>query len=139
MTRVVIFLLIVGMLAVGVSWFADRPGEVAVTWQNWRIETSFMAGVIAIAAICVAFTVAWSIFRFIVRSPHEAKQYWLRRRGQQGYLAISRGLVAIGAGDARAARKYADDAKRLVPDEPLSLLLGAQTAQISGDRAEAER
>lgn len=139
MIRVVIFLLIVGALALGVNWFADRPGEVAITWQNWRIDTSFMVTVIAVGAICVVFTLIWSLFRAIVRSPRDIRQYWLRRRGEQGYLAISRGLIAIGAGDARAARKHADDAMRLAPAEPLALLLGAQTAQMSGNRVEAER
>jgi HemY protein len=139
MIRVVIFLLVVGTLAFGVNWFADRPGEVAVTWQNWRVETSFMVALIAVAAVCVAFTILWTLLRAIVRSPHSVRQFWLRRRGRQGYAAISQGLIAIGAGDARAARRHAETAKRLAPGEPLTLLLGAQTAQMSGDRVEAER
>ena len=60
------------------------------------------------------------------------------RRGVRGYLAISRGLVAVGAGDARAARRAADEAERIAPGEPLALLLNAQVAQLSGDRAAAE-
>ena len=57
----------------------------------------------------------------------------------RGYLAISRGLIAIGAGDLRSARKSADEAARLSPGEPLALLLTAQSAQLAGDRAAAER
>ena len=60
------------------------------------------------------------------------------RRGVRGYLAISRGLIAIGAGDARAARRDADEVERIAPGEPLALLLNAQVAQLSGDRAAAE-
>jgi HemY protein len=139
MIRIVIFLLAVGALALGVNWFADRPGEVAITWQNWRIETSVMMTVIAVVAICVLCVLLWSLIRALIRSPHQARQFFLRRRGRQGYAAISKGLIAIGAGDARAARRHAEEARRLAPGEPLTLLLGAQTAQMSGDRAGAER
>ncbi len=52
---------------------------------------------------------------------------------------MSRGLIAIGAGDLRLARRNADDAARLTPGEPLTLLLSAQSAQMAGDRPAAER
>ena len=42
MIRVAVFLVVVGLIALAVTWFADRPGEVAVTWLGWRIETSLM-------------------------------------------------------------------------------------------------
>jgi HemY protein len=48
-------------------------------------------------------------------------------------------LIAIGAGDLRGARRLADDAARLSPGDPLALLLAAQSAQMAGDRAGAER
>jgi HemY protein len=139
MIRVVIFLLLVGVLALGVNWLADRPGDVAITWAGWRLETSVMVMVVAVTVIAIAVTVAWSFLGVVWRAPREAMQFWQRRKGRQGYLAISRGLIAIGAGDARAARKHAENARRLAPDEPLSLLLDAQTAQMSGDRPAAER
>ena len=61
------------------------------------------------------------------------------RRAAKGYLAISRGLIAIGAGDLRGARKSAVEAARLSPGDPLALLLTAQSAQMAGDRSGAER
>jgi HemY protein len=139
MIRVVIYLLLVGVLALGVNWLADRPGEVTITWWGWRLETSVMIMLVAVAVIAAVVTILWSFLGAILRSPREAMRFWQRRKGRQGYLAISRGLIAIGAGDARAARKHAEDAKRLAPEEPLALLLGAQTAQMSGDRPAADR
>jgi HemY protein len=61
------------------------------------------------------------------------------RRSMKGYQSISRGLIAVGAGDARSARKFAGEARRLAGGEPLALLLDAQTAQLVGDRASAEK
>jgi HemY protein len=78
------------------------------------------------------------LLRTILRSPDLIGMFLSQRRGVRGYLAISRGLVAIGAGDARAARKAADEVARIAPAEPLALLLNAQCAQLSGDTAAAE-
>jgi HemY protein len=49
-------------------------------------------------------------------------------------------MVAVGAGDAPAARRYAGEAERLLgrDREPLALLLKAQAAQAAGDRETAE-
>ena len=42
MIRVVIYLVIVALLSFAAVWFADRPGDVLITWQDWRIETSVL-------------------------------------------------------------------------------------------------
>jgi HemY protein len=47
-------------------------------------------------------------------------------------------MVAIGAGDPVAAGRHAVDARRYAGNEPLTLLLEAQAAQLSGDRGRAE-
>ncbi len=139
MIRVILYLVIVSLLALAAVWLADRPGEVAVTWQGWRIETSVMMLVVAVAAVAVSAVILWSILRAIMRSPDLLWRYLSARRGVRGYVAVSQGLIAIGSGDVRAARKYVDDANRNAPGEPLTLLLSAQTAQLAGDRTAAER
>src|SRR5262249_2094502 len=65
--------------------------------------------------------------------------FFKHRRVAKGYLAVTRGLIAIGAGDLRVARKAAEETARLSPRDPLALLLGAQSAQLAGDRSGAER
>jgi HemY protein len=80
----------------------------------------------------------WSILRAILRSPFMLRSHLRRRRGERAYQAISRGLIAVGAGDLAAARKHGADAKRMAPAEPLALLLSAQAAQLGGDRAAAD-
>ena len=44
MIRVLLFLALVALMAFGVVWFADRPGDVAIVWQGYRIETSVHGG-----------------------------------------------------------------------------------------------
>src|SRR5689334_19232315 len=139
MIRIVLFLASVAVTAAGVAWVADRPGEVAVTWMGYRIETSVMVATLGIVLFALAVMLLWSIVRAMLRSPEQVSLFFRHRRAIKGYLAISRGLIAIGAGDLRVARSSADDAARLSPGDPLALLLTAQSAQMAGDSATAER
>jgi HemY protein len=138
MIRVVLFLAAVGILAVGLTWLADRPGEVAITWQGLQVETSVLALVLAVVSIALlAVVLAW-VLGAIWRAPRRARHALDRRRQRTGREAITHGLVALGAGDARAAAKHAKLAHRVAGEDPLSLLLRAQTAQMLGDRGGAE-
>ena len=138
MIRVVAFLILAGLAAAGAVWLADRPGEISVTWLGYRIDTSMMVALAALALIVVAAMIMWSAVRVLLRSPQVTAAALRERRERKGYEAISRGLIAIGAGDMRAALRHAGNAERNAPAEPLALLLRAQTAQLSGDRAAAD-
>ena len=139
MIRVVIFLVVIGLLAFGAVWLEDRPGEVMITWLGYRIETSVMDLAMVLVALVVVAIMLWSGIRALMRSPGLVGNHLRARRGARGYRAVSQGLVAVGSGDAVAARKFMDEANRVAPGEPLTLLLQAQTAQLSGDRAGAAR
>ncbi|MBS0533851.1 MAG: heme biosynthesis protein HemY [Proteobacteria bacterium] len=139
MIQVVLFLVTVGLIAAGFVWFADRPGDVIINWMGYRIETSVMVTLLAVVALIVAGILIWSIARAILRSPEQVSLFFRHRRAMRGHLAVSRGLIAIGSGDTRLARRSADEAARLSPGDPLTLLLTAQSAQLAGDRAGAER
>jgi HemY protein len=139
MVRVILFLVAVAVLAAGFVWVADRPGDIAVNWMGYHIETSVMVAALAVAALVFVLILLWTVVRFILRSPEQVSLFFRHRRAMKGYLAISRGLIAIGAGDLRGARKSADEAARLSPGDPLALLLAAQSAQMAGDRGGAEQ
>jgi HemY protein len=139
MIRVVLFLLSLAVIAAGFAWVADRPGEVAVTWLGYRIETSVMVAVLTVLAVIVVIMLLWTFLRGLLRSPEQVSLFFRHRRAVKGYLALTRGLIAIGAGDPKLARRSAADAARLSPGDPLTLLLAAQSAQMAGDRSAAER
>ncbi|MBI2714202.1 MAG: heme biosynthesis protein HemY [Rhizobiales bacterium] len=139
MIRLILFLLSVAVIAAGFVWVADRPGDVAITWMGYRIETSLMVAALAAAALILFGILLWSILRGILRSPEQVSLFFRHRRAMKGYLAITRGLIAVGAGDLALARKSAHEAARLSAGDPLTLLLNAQSAQMAGDRAAAER
>jgi len=138
MIRVLLFLVLLAAAAFGVNWLVDRPGEIALTWQGYRVETTVAValGVLALAAIILALV--FGFFGFLLKLPSRLARQSRARRQAKGYAALSRGMVAIGAGDAGTARKSAVEADRHLDNEPMTLLLGAQAAQMSGNRAEAE-
>jgi len=139
MIRVIFYLILVAFLALGVAWLADRPGEIAITWLGLQIETSLLVALAALIVVIVMAVVCWSILQAVVRAPRRIRSFWRRRNRERGHLALTRGLLAIGAGDAGLARRYADEASRFASHDPLTLLLSAQSAQLSGDRDAAER
>jgi len=51
MIRVILYLIIIAALAFGAVWLAERPGEVAITWQARRLDTSVMVLIAAAAAL----------------------------------------------------------------------------------------
>jgi HemY protein len=139
MIRVAIYLIVVGAIAYGVALFADRPGDVVITWQGLRIETSLLVLGAAILAAVVVLTFVLGLIRWMARSPIVLARLLRNRRGVRAYEAISHGLIAVGAGDIAAAQQFTAEVQRLAPGEPLALLLSAQAAQLNGDRDAAER
>ncbi|MGE7471372.1 heme biosynthesis protein HemY [Bosea sp. NPDC003192] len=138
MVRVLVYLLVIAALAAGAVWLADRPGEVSILWQGYRIETSVAIAAIGVVVLAFLALVAWAVMRFVFGLPSAFGFASRARRRARGFEAISRGMVAIGAGDPVAAGRYAVDARKFAASEPLTLLLEAQSAQLSGDRGQAE-
>lgn len=137
MLRILVFLVLLALAAFGIAWIIDRPGDIVLTWQGYRVETSVGVGLAVLLLGGLALAVAWSILRFLFHVPRLMRQRAAARRQSKGFAAVSRGMIAVGAGDARLARKSAAEAGRHLCDEPLTHLLTAQAAQLSGDRAAA--
>ncbi len=139
MWRLIVFLALLAAIAFGVAWLADQPGEITLAIPNLvTVRTSPFGAVGAVLATSVVISILWSLFRLVFRLPSIFNYARHARRRRKGYEALTRGMVAAGAGDARAARKAANEASRHLPKEPLSMLLNAQVAQLSGDRGAAE-
>lgn len=138
MIRIIFTLGLIAVIALGLATLADVPGAISIVFAGKKIETSLLVGGAAVLVLAVMIAVIWSVIRFIFRIPGLWSITWRARRRHKGQAALSRGLVAVGSGDAKLARRQAADALRLLGKEPLSLLLAAQAAQLSGERRDAE-
>ncbi len=137
MWRLLIFLLIICALAFGVTWFVDHPGEVDVTWGGTEYDFSLTVALGLVLGVALTLGVAWTVLRFVLRAPSLISLASRMRRREKGFNALTRGLVAIGSGDGRAAQKQAVEARKLLGHEPLTKFLMAQAAQLNGNREAA--
>ncbi len=139
MIRLVLFLIAVLGVVMGLHWLADRPGTIVVEWQDHVAETSVFRAFVVLLVLLAAAVLAWSILRGIWTSPASLGRYLHGRRQKRGLEAISSGIIAVGAGDRLLASRYANQARKTLPNEPLTHLLRAQTAELTGDRTTSRR
>ncbi len=139
MLRLVIYLVSIALIATGLAWLADRPGTLHMVWQGYDLETSVFRATVILAAAVATAIFTWSILRALWNSPAALGQRIVRKRQKRGLDALSSGMIAVGAGDKSLATRYALQARKSLPHEPLTHLLRAQAAQLSGDRATARR
>lgn len=127
-----------GVVAIGV-FFADHPGQVEIVWQGWQVDTS--VGVLVAAAVLAGLALALLLWlgSLLLDSPRAFLRRRRERRRRAGYRALTKGMVAVAAGDPQEAQRCARRADTLLADPPLTLLLSAQAAQLEGDEMAAKK
>ncbi|MDG4574621.1 MAG: heme biosynthesis HemY N-terminal domain-containing protein [Defluviicoccus sp.] len=139
MIRWLVFLILTAVLAVVGASVARAPGQVTFEWQGYHIETTAGVLILALIGLVIALLVLDRLFVVIGRARRRLSGGGQERRQRRGYEALSRGLVAVAAGDASTAGKQARRAASLLDNRPLTMLLSAQAAQLQGDdRAAAD-
>jgi HemY protein len=132
-------IIVIALLIAGAVFIADRPGEVSLVWQGWRVDTSVAVLIFGVALMAVLAALLLHFFRLLVRGPGIFVRGRRERRRRRGYRALSQGMVAVAAGDPAEAKRYARQADVLLAEPPLTLLLSAQAAQLNGDEKAAEK
>ena len=70
-------------------------------------QVSLMLALGAVVAFAVALSIAWGLLRFVFRIPSLVSLTARAHKREKGYLALTRGMIAVGAGDARGCRQHA--------------------------------
>jgi HemY protein len=138
MLLLLIFIAALGVLTIGLHWLVEQPGSIMLDWGGYHVEMSILVGVAALIGAVAAIILAWAIIVYFFQAPARLKRGTKSRRREKGYQALSRGIVAAGAGHVAEARKAAKEAAKYLAKEPLTYLLKAQVAQLEGDRVAAE-
>jgi HemY protein len=137
MLRYLVLLVLLFGIAFGLHRLRNLSGEVVLTLGETAYAVDLTTAIIVVvASVLVIVGVGWFL-RELARSPWRFMRGWRRRNEDRGRHAISQGLLAVAAGDLRAADRAASEAVRRTPDLPLTRLLQAQAAQLKGDRSAA--
>ncbi len=131
-----LFLILAGLSALAI-WLADNPGDLVMHWRGYEIKTSFVIGLGLLIGVAFLVLLAYRLTSAVLTSPQGVAAMLAERRRAKGFAALSRGMVAVAAGDAQEARRYAGQAHKLLDAPPLTLLLAAQAAQLEGDEQAA--
>ena len=133
MIRVVIYVLVIFALAAGFVWLADNPGAMTLSFREYDIETTVMAAAIFLIVLLVIARIVWLVIRGILRAPGRLSRQAVERRRDSGHRALTEGFISVGSGDSNLAAYFTAEARYYAQGEPLTLILAAQTAQLTGD------
>lgn len=134
MIRALIFLAAFFILGSGAGWLLSNAGSAKIEWMGGQATIAMGPAIIALVILLGLFLVLWHLLLWVLGSPRLLGRFIGDHRRRKGRQALSSGLIAVGAGDLRAAKKYASDARRLLPNEPATQYLEAQAAQLAGER-----
>ena len=138
MLKALWFMVKVGLLAALAVWLAELPGEVRVQWSEYTfiIQVGAFMAITAMAMLLAIF--CYNVIRTFVDFPRSWRRYVEIRRREKGYRALTLGLTAVAAGDAKSAVQHAQRAGKLMPeDKGLPVLLKAQAARLDGREEDA--
>lgn len=137
---VLLLLMLLGLAALG-GLLLDSDGRVTLSIMGREYPSlTLVEALLAIAAMSAALyllyrlaALAVAVLRFILGDETALSRHWARARERRGLDALSRGMIALAEGDARAADNHARKATRLLGKRELTQLLSAQVAEALGD------
>ena len=130
--RVFLSLIAFGAVAAVAAWLTETPGTVTLAWRDWRVDTSVAMLALFVVLLFLSGAGIYRLWRLFLRAPGAMMETRAARRRENGYLALTRGMVAVAAGDAAEARRQARKASEVLGRPPGALLIGAQAAQMEG-------
>lgn len=108
-------------------------GQASLIWAHYRVDTSAAAILIFIGLLALAAVVFWNVALWLARSPQRAERKRLEARRRQGDEALTRGFMALAAGDGKEARRLAIKAVDASDNTLLVRILSAMAARESED------
>jgi HemY protein len=136
-------LLVPGLIALALVAFllalASNPGRASADWLGWRIDTSAAFVFVAVLAFAALVAAAWTGGAWLVRSPSRTARAREETARREGLDRLTRGYLALAAGEPNAAGRLAAEARGVDGAAPmLARLLAAQAAEAEGDDAAAQ-
>lgn len=140
MFRALWFLIQLCVIAGAAIWVAQRPGFVSIEMMDYRLSTQAGIFLLLIAVLVFVSMMAAKIIGGIFSIPGRLIDMRVKGARRRGYRALTRGFVAVAAGDAKNATRMARQTRALLKDDTgLPILLEAQAARLRGEEGAARR
>ena len=143
--KIVLFIALVGAATLAAGSLIEAGGEVRIAIGTVEFTLTPLAGIIAVLALLVAGWIAFrliglalAVFRFFYGDETAISRYFDRNRERRGFEALADGLMALASGEGKLALAKAARAEKYLRRPDLTLLISAQAAEMTGDRAKAQ-
>ncbi|NEX95386.1 heme biosynthesis HemY N-terminal domain-containing protein, partial [Caulobacter sp. 17J65-9] len=101
-----VFLFVLVVLAVAFAVAGD-PGSAHLIWGGWRVDTTAAMAAILVGVLSLIAVAFWRIGLWIAEAPRRAERARVENRRRQTAEALSRGYLALAAGEGPEARRLA--------------------------------
>lgn len=139
MIRLIALFMGLTVIASAAAWLVDRPGEIIINWQGWRLKTSVKMGILFFCCLLVGVVFGHKLFSRLWQGPHAIKNWRQTARNRKGEAVLFSAMTALAAGEPLEAYKFSRRARKLLSDSKPSLIFAAQAARLAGDGDEATR
>jgi len=144
--KIVLFVVIIAALTLGAGYLMETDGELLMSFGAQEYSLGPLQAVIAMILLVVAvwlflklFSLLMATIRFLNGDDTAISRYFDRNRERKGYQALADGLMALASGEGREAMSKAAKAERYLGKPELTNLITAQAAEMTGDKAKAEK
>ncbi len=130
---VIVFLFVLAVIAVAMAMVGD-PGHAVLTVGGLRVDTTAAFAFLVIGMLGLLATVFWRVVLWVAEAPRRGARARAEIRRRQAAEMLSRGFLAIAAGEGAEARRCAQKAAEFGDDNlALARVLAAQSAEAAGD------
>lgn len=140
LTKVVLFVALIAVLALGVGLLSETGGAMLVTVAGWEFTIGPVQAVVLAGLLLIAVWLALkllgligAVIHFLNGDETAISRYFDRNRERKGYKALSEGMMALASGEPKLALSRAQAAERLLGKPEITTLLVAQAAEAAGD------
>lgn len=138
MLRALWFFFQLAIVVAAAVWIISQQGAVDIAWNGYDVSLNLGIFLLAIVLFTLAVVSVFRLIGSIVDLPNVFSRHRRDKARAKGFTSLTRGFVAIAAGDAKKATQYAREVRGLLPDERgLPLLLEAQAARLRGEEQAA--
>jgi HemY protein len=133
MINLLLFLVAIACFGAAAAWMAENPGQVTMTWFDYRIDTSlaFLFTLTLLAALALALL--YLLIRKIILIPSQFSERRNLKHYKRGLSELTYSVAALAASDVSSAETHTRKAEKLLGKTPITLLLSTQIARSRGD------